>query len=130
MPEKELTLEQMADKAHTLRAKYRAANTKAEELKREYDMYATQILDKIKAENLHASLIRGKKAAISLKVSVVPTVKDWTKAHRFIKMNNALHLLERRISSAAFKEELEIRKGRPIPGIEKFEKETLSLTSL
>ncbi len=126
----EMTLGQMADKAHVLRAKYRKAQSRADELKKEFDDFKEQIMDRIESEKLEGSLVRGKKATVSLKPKTVPTVKDWAKVFKYVKTNDAFHLFERRISSSAWREEVQARKNRDIPGIEKFEKRDLSVTTL
>lgn len=64
---------------------------------------------------------------VSITETVVPSVKDWGKLHAFITSENALYLLERRVSSTAYRELLELRGGDLIPGVESFTKQALSL---
>ena len=71
----------------------------------------------------------GTKASASVAEAVVPTVKDWTAVEAFIKENDAFYLMERRVSSAAYRE-LRQMIGDEIPGIEPFNRITLNLRSI
>lgn len=54
---------------------------------------------------------------------IVPTVIDWDLAHRFILNNDAMHLMEQRMSARAWRESEE--SGIHIPGTEAFTKRTI-----
>jgi hypothetical protein len=71
----------------------------------------------------------GSLASASLSETEVPAVKDWTKLMRFIKKNHAYHLFERRLAKSSWQEEVEVRNGRPLPGVEPFTKIGLNLTT-
>ena len=63
-------------------------------------------------------------------VSVVdkkrPHAENWDEFYKYIKRGGKLHLLERRISAKAFEEDLDLRKGKPIPGVSIYEYKALS----
>lgn len=59
---------------------------------------------------------------VSMTTNIVPTVTDWQAVYNYIHVNEAYDLLQRRVSSTAWKERLE---DGEIPGIEPFEKLTL-----
>ncbi len=85
-----------------------------------------EILDRFskdKIDGLTSSL-----AVAKLKPITGASVHDWRKAIAYIKKNNAFELFQRRINKAAWLEHLEARKQRPIPGIKKFQRVTLSVT--
>lgn len=69
----------------------------------------------------------GRAATASISENVVPQVEDWELFYPFIHRGKKFHLLERRPSSTAYREELELRKGKPIPGVRPFTKRTLNL---
>lgn len=70
----------------------------------------------------------GKLATISIKESIVPTVRDWDAYYAFIKANDYFHLLEKRPSAPGCRELFE-RDGS-IPGVEPFNKRSLHFTAL
>lgn len=59
--------------------------------------------------------------------SIVPQLKAWEKFEPYVYRNKALHLLERRIHTTAWREELEERQGTAIPGVEPFTRVRLSV---
>jgi hypothetical protein len=71
--------------------------------------------------------ITGHEATVSVSINTVASVKDWDKFYKYIRKNDAFHLLERRPASKAWREEVEIRRGKVVPGTEGFEKRTLNL---
>ena len=68
---------------------------------------------------------RGKLGSATIVETVVPKIDDWDLVAEWIKDNDALYLLHRRISSVAWKELQDM--GETIPGIEPFTKTTVSL---
>lgn len=73
---------------------------------------------------------RGQRATITKSPRDVPLVKDWDKFYAYIYKAKAFHLLERRAARAAWSEEVESRKGKPLPGVEAFKKVSLNMRSL
>lgn len=71
--------------------------------------------------------VRGTKATVSFSKSVVPQVKDWTALTMYVLRKKALHLLQRRLSVAAYREAVEANGGKPLPGCEDFEKVTINV---
>ena len=53
-------------------------------------------------------------------------VEDWGKFYEFIKQENYMHLLERRVSVTGYRELLQL--GRAVPGVIPFVKTKLSVT--
>ena len=72
----------------------------------------------------------GKIGTISVKETTVAHVIDWDKVYNFILRSKAFHLMQRRISDGAFREQLDIRKGKRIPGIDSFVKRGINLRNL
>jgi predicted metal-binding protein len=83
---------------------------------------------RLEAEGIDGA--RGKLASVGINESIVPTVEDWDEFYRFIHRNKGYHLLERRAAAGAYRELLEQRKGKPVPGVVPFKKRTLSLRTV
>jgi citrate synthase len=112
---------------------------RAERLKLQKEM--EEKLEKLKAkereieeyiiDNFDAQSINGAKGAVasaSVSLSINPSVKDWPKVWKYIAKNEAWDLMEKRIAKVAYRERLEA--GQAIPGVETFQKKTLSLTKI
>lgn len=66
---------------------------------------------------------------LSIKQSIVPQLKNFSAFEPYLYRNKALHLMERRIHTTAWREELLRREGTQIPGIEPFTRIRLSVTT-
>lgn len=67
-------------------------------------------------------------AGATIKDTIVADVQDWEKFHAWMRKTNRLYMLERRTSQLAFREYLESSRGnKPPPGVQKFEKRSISL---
>lgn len=119
------TLAEMADDLSMDRDEIRKLSDGLELKKKSFKEKEQRILDRMKKEG--ALRVTGKLATISVSVNTVPSVKDWDKFYRYIKQHKAFHLLERRPASKAWREEVENRRGKAVPGTEGFEKSTLNL---
>lgn len=119
------TLAELGDELCTNRDAIRDLDNKLKALKRSFREKEEKILDRMQEEG--ALKVTGQSATISVSINTVASVKDWDKFYRYIKQHNAFHLLERRPASKAWREEVEIRRGKPVPGSEGFEKRTLNL---
>lgn len=86
----------------------------------------TEIRERFKKSELEGA--EGKIARVSLKKVVGPQLKNWDKLAAFIVKNDAVELLQRRVSKQAWLDWLEDRKQRPVPGIGKYEEIRLSVT--
>ena len=64
-------------------------------------------------------------ANISVTQKSIPNVADWDKFYSYIKDNDAMYLLQRRIATTAANELL--GQGEELPGVDIFETETISV---
>ena len=112
-----------------VKAKHRAV-LRAEVLeKREQiklDKLGEACLDRFKKDKING--LTSSLAVAALKIITGASVHDWRKLTAYIKKNNAFELFQRRINKAAWLEHLEVRRQRPVPGIKKFQRVTLSVT--
>lgn len=67
-------------------------------------------------------------AVAELKTITGASIHNWRKLIVYITKNNAFELFQRRVNKAAWLEHLDARKQRPVPGIKKFQRVTLSVT--
>lgn len=123
----EKTLAMLSDELSYDRDVIRQHDDALKVLKRAYREKEELILDRMKEEG--ALKVTGQRATISLSINTVAAVKDWDAFYEYIRKEDAFHLLERRPASKPWREEVEIRRGEAVPGVEGFEKRTLNLRS-
>ena len=123
----------MADKKGTLltklinaRNEIRAAEEVVKKHKETYDRLADKMLEQMQADGV---TMTGDKAVATATIqkSVVAQVTDWEKFYRYVSRNKAFFLLHKRVSDPAYREILESRRGKDIPGTEPFTKVKLGL---
>ena len=73
------------------------------------------------------SLMRTDYGTVSVVTTDVASVKDWNALEEYIYKNRALHLLQRRTSDPAYRDEISVRGE--VPGVETFTRITVSLTT-
>jgi len=122
------TLGQFADELSDDREDIRRLQTKLDEAKKAFKTKEAAALERMGEEG--TLKVTGTKATITVSIQTLANIKDWEKYYRYIKQHNAFHLLERRPASKAWREEVEIRRGKPVPGSEGFEKRTLNLRNV
>jgi len=71
---------------------------------------------------------RSHTATATVATLTVPVIEDWAAFEQYIYDNNALYMMEKRPSGAAFREL--ISQGETIPGLQPFVKTTISLRRL
>jgi hypothetical protein len=120
-----MTLGEVLDEMVQIREQRRDLDAQDKKLKLEYDELEEKALAMMHKQGLDRA--SGNMATGSVSETEIPSVVDWTKALRWIKREHAFQLFERRIAKGAWVEALEMRKGRPIPGIETIVKTRLNL---
>lgn len=110
------------------REKMRALQKELDILKSIYDGDVLEALEMLDAQGLPKA--SGKIGTISVKETEVAHVIDWDKVYNYILRSKTFHLMQRRISDGAFREQLKLRKGKRIPGIESFVKRGINLRNL
>jgi len=118
----------LIDKLEKLRLIKKKTAAADKEAKEAYDTVVADLMDIMNEQGIEKAA--GKTASVTLGEQVVATIDDFDKLEKFIKRNNALYLFERRISSAAFRELLEQRKGKAVPGLVKFTKHKLNMRAI
>jgi hypothetical protein len=100
-------------------------NSKLKELGKKKSELEMKLIGEMTSEGL--SLARTDYGTVSVTKEDVASVKDWAEFEEYIYENRALHLLQRRASNPAYRDELAV-KGK-VPGVETFTKVSLSLTN-
>jgi len=116
------------DRLHECRSKIREYEALIKEIKEEVSTIEELVLAQMKEAGIDSA--KGTKASASVNTKPVANVVDWDKFQAFIHRHKAFHLLQRRVSETAWREEVESRHGKAVPGVEAFEKTSLNLRSL
>ena len=117
------TIGSCIDLMYKLRAERFAFEKKAEVVKEKESALEKHVLESFKKTDLDGA--RGKVAVAGITQSTVPAVKDWDKLYAYVKKKGAWDLLQRRLSSSAYRERLDQKEA--VPGVEPFIVTKLSL---
>lgn len=116
-------LDDIIDEMVIVRDKKRALEEQIKDLNKQLEsLQGTYIT---RCREVGTEYARGTLGSATIVETVVPVIDDWDEVAEYIKENDALYLLHRRISSVAWKELRDM--GEEIPGIEPFTKVSVSL---
>jgi len=76
-----------------------------------------------------SSLARTDFGTVSVTKEVVANVTDWDAFYNYIKERDAFYLLQRRVSSVAWRDEVTAHYDGVVPGTEPFTKRKISFTN-
>jgi uncharacterized protein YjcR len=113
----------MIDALYELRERKRELKGEMDDLEQRMEELEAAITKDLGTQGM--TLARGTRASVTVTESEVPTTEDWDQVLSYIKQNDAMHLLERRISVAAWRELQE--SGELVPGTTPFTKRKLSV---
>ncbi len=102
------------------------ANEVLKSKKEKYNELADQMIKHLQEANI---TITGSSAVAtaSLRETVVASVVDWEQFYRYIHRYKNYQLLQKRVSDGVYREIMETRKNKDIPGTKAFTKIALSL---
>jgi hypothetical protein len=123
-----VTIGGLIDQLFDIREQKRKLESQISKLDESKSPLEAQLMELMQTANVTQS--RGRKASVTLKQTIVPQVQDWDKFYAYIQRNKAFHMLERRPAAAAYREALELRKGKPVPGVIPFSRNTISLNAV
>jgi len=118
-------LDTMIDDIFDIRNEIKALNKQVDGLKAQKEEMELKLMEMMDAVGTDQS--RSSVATATITETVVPQVTDWDAFWKFIMRNKATYLVERRAAAVAFRETLEQRKGRPIPGVSSFTKRSVGI---
>ncbi len=116
----------MIDRLLEIRERRRELSAEDKTLKEEADGLEESLIVLLRQQD--STRISNKNGIAIISETIVPTVDDWDAASEYIIENQALHLLTRKIASAAFREMLE--SGQEIPGVRAVTKVDLNLRAI
>jgi len=124
------TIGQMLDQLAKQRKIKADLDAKVKDVEGEINNLKLEILNALQTAGM--SKASSKTLTVTVKQDVVPNVTDWDAFYAYIRKNNYFHLLQRRVSTAAWKElhEQLSAKKKEVPGTEAFVKVDLSVTTL
>lgn len=122
-PKSKTSVGALIDSLYQLRESKRKLEDEIKGIATQFSALEEQLMEKLDAEGMDKAT--GKLASVSISSSVAADVEDWETFYGFIKKTGYFHLLERRVSSAAYRELLEA--GKKVPGVQPFTKKRLNL---
>lgn len=117
------TLGACIDLLYKLRKERMDIEKKADAVKEKESALEAHLLETFKKTDLDGA--KGKLATVGVSQATVPTVKDWDQLYKYIKKEDAFDLLQRRVSSTAYRERMDAKEV--VPGVEPFITTKLSL---
>jgi len=128
MKKKELktpkTIGACVDLYYNLRAKRLELQSAVEDIKKDEAVLRDHIIDNLSAQD--AESVGGKIAKATIKKSVHASAKDWTKIWAYLRRTKNYQIIGKRLNDKACRELWEDKKV--IPGVERFDKKSVSLT--
>lgn len=116
----------MIDEMYEIRTQKQVLESEAKKFGEQMKLLEASIITRLDQDE--TTMSRGKTASAILTETVVPKVDDWDGFYQYIQENEAFHLLQRRVSTAAARETLEA--GENISGISTFTKRAISLRKI
>ena len=114
------------DHMFELRERKRELNAELKDIDEQYKGLEQQLIDALDKDDLMQT--RSAKATATVSSVTVPSVTDWDRFYDYVLENDALHLLERRVAAAPWRELMEA--GEAVPGTEPFTKRSINLRRL
>jgi predicted nucleic acid-binding Zn-ribbon protein len=118
-------LGKLAKDLQTIKAEISAKNAELKTIQAEKEDLELQIREQMNAIGIEQ--LRIDTATITIGTQDVPQITDFEELWKYVHEYNKPYLLERRVSSSAWRDELKSRDGEAVPGTETFTKHTVSL---
>lgn len=115
-----------ADLLFTLKAERAKAQKVVDALAKKEQAVKNYIIETLPKSE--ASGVAGKLARVSIHTKTVPTPVDWDAFYKYVKKTGQFQLMQRRLSEAAIGELWDA--GKKVPGVDRFNVKTVSLTKL
>lgn len=118
-----MNLNEMVSAASELREQKRSLDRAAKDIAAELETLNLKILTSMDELGIDRLAVGG--ITMSVSEQVVPNVVDWPAFERYVIENNALHLLQRRAATSAYRELLQA--GETPAGVEPFTKRNVNM---
>lgn len=113
------------DELHALREEIRKITKTLTEKKANYETKEWELMHSMQEFGLDQA--KSDRTTVYLKKETMGTIEDWDKFQTYVKENDALHLLHRRLSLTAYRELAQMEGG--VPGVKETELTKLSMLS-
>jgi plasmid maintenance system killer protein len=110
----DVSINQLIEKRADIKRETEELNLRLKDLKTAQDEIDLALLKKMDAEGL--SRTANGSFSVSINEDTVPDVTDWDAVYSYVMSNRDFSLIQRRISSTAYKELLKLGEG--VPGLE------------
>lgn len=122
----EPTLGKLIDLMLEIRTQRSELSKQDKALKEQFDALELSVIQKLRDQDTLQG--RSSSATATISETVIATIEDWNAFESYIKENDALYLLGKSPSNAAYRELLQ--QGEEIPGLKPFTKTSISLRRL
>lgn len=122
----EVALGTLVDRYYAAVQKVKTAEAKIAPLKEVRDSLEAELIAELgKAK---ATGARGRKASATVQHVMVPSVEDWPAFEKYVYANKALDLVQRRVSSTAWRDRL--AENEVVPGITAYNRISIRIAGL
>lgn len=119
----EATIADLIAKMFEIRERRQAISKEDKELIEEWEGLQAKVLDNLDGQG--ATRVSSALGTAVITEDLVPQVNDWDALYSYIRDNDAFHMLQRRVATAAYRELRE--GGHDVPGIAPLKKRSISL---
>lgn len=122
-PKQPMTTADIINRLLDIREQRREIAAKDKTLKEEADALEEALLVKMREQG--STRVSNKRGTAIISETIVPSVDDWDAVFAYIKDNDAMYLMTKKLASAAFRELIE--SGQEIPGVRPVTKVDINL---
>ena len=120
------TIDELIDRKKSIKTQMEKLNSELKGLREQENDIDLQLLKKLDSEWLKKTA--NEVASVSIKEETVPDVHDWDALYEHIKQTGDFSLIQRRVSSTAYRELLKL--GENVPGLQPREIRRINFRSL
>lgn len=120
------TIDELIDRKKSIKTQMEKLNSELKGLREQENDIDLQLLKKLDTEGLKKTA--NEVASVSIKEETVPDVHDWDALYEHIKQTGDFSLIQRRVSSTAYRELLKL--GENVPGLQPREIRRINFRSL
>ena len=120
------TIDELIDRKKSIKTQMEKLNSELKGLREQENNIDLELLKKLDTEGLKKTA--NEVASVSIKEETVPDVHDWDALYEHIKQTGDFSLIQRRVSSTAYRELLKL--GENVPGLQPREIRRINFRSL
>ena len=120
------TIDELIERKKSIKSQMEKLNSELKNLREQENDIDLELLKKLDAEGLKKTA--NEVASVSIKEETVPDVHDWDALYEHIKQTGDFSLIQRRVSSTAYRELLKL--GENVPGLQPREIRRINFRSL